>query len=221
MSIIWKPRAAAVSASMLLLLGALSGCTPALPPIEPVASPSASVPVESPEPSESVEPAPVADGDALAPGQSTDGTGLIEFVNYDDEAAVFAHRVVSIDMASADDVEYFTSEVPSVAGMQIAYVRVESSFVSGANLEYSSFSAEFDPIDADGNRVQSIITIGFDTCKTNSIPRPGNDPATVIENCYVAAWPSGGSAAAGLQWDQSDTGYGSYDGEPARLFLKQ
>ena len=221
MSIVVKPRVVALSASVLLLVGALSGCTPALPPAESAPAPVSSVPVESPEPSESVEPAPVADGDVLAPGQSTDGTGLIEYVNYDDEAAVFAHRVVAIDMASAEDVEYFTSEVPSVAGMQIAYVRVESSFVSGENLEYSSFAAEFDPIDADGNRVQSIITVGFATCKTNSIPRPGNDPENVIENCFVAAWPSGGSAAAGLQWDQSDTGYGSFDGEPARLFLKQ
>lgn len=205
----------------LMLAGGLAACSPASDPVKTKApSPSASKTIE---PSASATEEPSGDytpsGSVLKPGDRTTGAGVVPFLNYDDQVAEFEHKLVSVEKAPQADVDAIVAEVPQAAGLDIYYLKIESHYVSGADLAHSSFSTSFNPVDADGNKTQSISLIGWDNCPSGSIPNPGNDPATVIVNCVAGVSAPGGSAPTGVAWSQYDTDYDSYDGSPAFFYL--
>lgn len=216
---------AAAGLGAVVLAVSLAGCSLLpQPPAAPVDKPTTSdtdkpATTETDEPTTEPAPGGAADGAVLNPGDRTSGTGIVPFVNYDDQTANFAHRVTSIEKAPTADVDAIVAEVPQVKGMDVYYVTVTSHYVDGANLEFSAFYTEFSPIDADGNETQEVSLIGWDNCESNSIPKPGNDPATAISNCYAAVVPAGQPAPAGLAWASYDTPFDKYDGKPALFFL--
>lgn len=215
---------AAAGLGAVVLAVSLAGCS--LLPQPPAPAPDKPTSSESDKPTktdtdEPTKPAPggAEDGAVLNPGDRTSGTGIVPFVNYDEKTANFAHKVTSVEKAPASDVDALIAEIPQIKGMDVYYVTVTSNYVDGDNLEFSSFSTEFSPIDADGNTTQKVSLIGWDNCESNSIPKPGNDPATAILNCYASVVPSGQPAPAGVAWSSYDTPYDPYDGKPALFFL--
>ena len=160
-------------------------------------------------------PAPAPAGAILAPGESTTGTGNVPFTGTDGLEAIFSHRVTSVQLMSSTDKAAVVERAPQAAEYDLYIVNIESAYVSGANLEYNSFSTNFTPVDSALEETQSIALIGYDFCAPDSIPSPGNDPSTIIRNCRVAAVPAGSAPPAGVSWSVYDTPYSSSDGAPA------
>lgn len=214
-------RSIALSGTAFVLAATIVGCSAPADEKKDDPKPSSTSSESSPSASASEEPKKDTDssGSALAPGERTTGSGIVPFVNYDDRVAEFEHRLVSVEKAPQADADAIIAEVPQAKGLDIYFLTVESKYVSGENLEHGAFYTEFDPVDADGNPTQFINLIGWDSCESNSIPSPGDDPNTTITNCYAALAAPGGSAPAGLAWGQSDTEYASYNGKPALFYL--
>lgn len=195
-------------AGMAIAAMTLSGCTALLPQQKPEPSPAAS---EEAEPSAEPDAAPSGDGtfdggvDA-APG-STVAPGVwanIPFLNFDDKTAVLSHHLMGVENAPAAEVDYLVSEIPELKGMEVYFITVETRYVSGDILPFTS-PTSFRPIDADGKSAQSLTLIGYDACPTESFSDEEEMPTQVVTNCYAAAAPAGGNIPAGVMWTQYDT----------------
>lgn len=217
-----QPRMAVLSAIALVIMGTVVGCAaaPALPETKPTPQDTAAKPVEKAE-SKPAQETPSESGDVpvLAPGESTTGTGAVPFVKYDGKKAVFAHKLVSIEKAPAADVEQLVEKSSQLKGMDIWYLRVESHYVSGDDLASSSIYSPLVPVTASKKRAQDITLIGWESCATDSVPSPGNDPSVIIENCRAAVAAPAGDAPVGMAWSDSDSGYDIYDGKAAYFYL--
>jgi hypothetical protein len=215
-----RAAAFAVGAAVLLSAAACSSSDPQGPTTSREPTPTTDAPA-TPGPSTSTTSAPADTGDVpvLAPGEATSSAGNVPFVNFDGDAAVFSHRVVSVEPASPDALAVLSSVSAELAEYDIYFVGVESFYVAGADLAYSSFTGNFRPVTADLGDVKSGSIVGYDFCESDSIPSPGNDPATPIATCVLAIVSPGEPAPAGVAWSAVDTPYDRYDGTPAYFLL--
>jgi hypothetical protein len=221
-----KNHTALSAAALAILTVTLSACSFSMKTTKTTSTDPAPTETAAPvttvadAPSDQTAPSPEpVTGDVLAPGQATTAAGNLPFVNYDDKTAVFSHKVVSVTTASAEQRATLVKEEPMFENYDIYFVNVESRYVSGAGLEYASFSNGFRPVTAEKKEVQNVALIGYDFCDQDSIPSPGNDSSTVIRTCIAAVVPNGAPAPKGVAWMQYDTKYDWYDGKPAYLML--
>lgn len=153
-----------------------------------------------------------ATGETLAPGGVATGSAQIKFVGTDDKSAIFSHRIVEVVKATDAEYEELAEKIKQLKNYDVWFVNVESSYVSGDDLAYSSFSTHLEPVDSDRDDLQNLSLIGYKSCSSGSIPSPGDDSSSVIKNCRATAVPKGAAAPAGIKWDQYDTDYAD---EPA------
>lgn len=208
-------RTLALGIGALTLTATLAGCITIAEDDKPTKPNSSSEKSEKTEKPEKKADAPKGDGSELAPGETTAGAGILPFSNHEDKTASFSHQIADISLAPDADVDAIVAEIPQAGGMDVYYITVDSNYVSGDNLEHSSFSNEFEPVDADGVELQSLSLIGWDNCESNSIPSPGDDPSTTISNCIAAVVVPGQPEPAGVAWAAYDSPYDSYEGSPA------
>ncbi|MBM7831364.1 hypothetical protein JOE59_002069 [Agromyces cerinus] len=184
---------------------ALTGCTSSPADRAVKVTPSAEA-----EPSEAPEAAPADaafDGGAdAAPGSTVPaGTwGNIPYLDYDDNESVLSHHLKSVDKAAQADVDTLVAEIPELKGMDVYFANVESRYVSG-DLQPFTQPSDFDVVDANGDRVQSLILVGFDACPSDSFGDEDEVKTQVITNCYAAAVAPGGNVPAGVKWSQYET----------------
>lgn len=211
----------------LLVGGFMAGCT--LPPssetevtVEPTTS-AASTPTAPDEGASEASPAPPATDSGevtmLQPGESTTGAGVVPFTDSSGNTALFAHQLVSVELAPAGDVETLTKKVSQIKGMDVWYLRVESRYVSGDNTELGSIYSALVPVTASGDRARELTLIGWDSCPKSSVPMPGDDPSVVFENCRAAVAAPAGDPPVAIAWSDSDAGYELSKGKAAYFRL--
>ncbi|MCW5951437.1 MAG: hypothetical protein KIT69_04190 [Propionibacteriaceae bacterium] len=219
-------RLAAVALG-LLAGGFMAGCTlPPSPETDVTAkptTPAVSIPAASDEESSEAPSVPPATdpGEAavLQPGESTTGAGVVPFTDGSGNTTLFAHQLVSVELAPAGDVETLTKKLSQIKGMDVWYLRVESRYVSGDNTELGSIYSDLVPVTASGDRARELTLIGWDSCPKNSIPMPGDDPSVVFENCRAAVAAPAGDPPVAIAWSDSDAGYELSKGKAAYFRL--
>jgi len=155
-----------------------------------------------------------------APGSKV---GLNEWLSYDytgvdDVKAVIAARLVSVTPATDAQAETIIEAIPDAAGYDFVFFKVEQKKVSGADIAFNADYTAFNPVSANGERVQDVTLIGWDECKSVSFTEEF-DKGETITQCVVGAYKDGSAMPAGVNYSEFDTAYDYYDGKPL-LFIK-
>jgi hypothetical protein len=222
----------AMGVAALATVLAVSGCSALLPPAHEaiatssVAEAPSQTPKSTPTPSPtsaatstpSAPAAPPAAGDVTPPGTTLaiGQTATLPFTNTDKGEATILATVTHIDQAPQADVDALVAQLPQLQGFNVYYVWVDMTKGSGADVKFNAMYTDFDPIDASGNKTQSISIIGSDTCPSESFPDDFDTSGATISTCLAAAAPAGGAAPAGAQYSAYDSPYDSLDGQPVQ-----
>jgi len=216
---------------------ALSGCVPfptlkadsTSAPVETQAAPEETTapvepetttpPAETAAPEETTAPAPV-DGEVAAAGtKAAIGAPLTyEFTNTDDGVALISAKLIDVTPATAEELAVINDafDADELKGYDVWLIHFEETKVSGAVVEFNSDYSYFSPADASGNKVASPTLIGWDGCASESFTEEF-DNGEPLEQCMLAAAPSGGNLPVGMMYTggyQDDNPYDYYDGTP-------
>jgi hypothetical protein len=186
-------------------------------PVEPETPAPAETPAETEAP---VEPAVPADGTVAAAGTKV-GVGVpltYEFTNVDDGIALISAKLLDVTPATADELATINAafDEDELKGYDVWLIHFEETKVSGEPVEYNSDYSYFSPADASGNKVASPIIFSWDGCASESFTDEF-DAGTPLEQCMLAAAPSGGNLPVGMMYTggyQDDNPYDYYDGTP-------
>jgi hypothetical protein len=172
------------------------------------------------------------ESDAPAEGELADpGTrvGIDEwlthtFTNTDDGEALISARLVSVEPATADETASIVSAFDDgkVDGYDFYLLRVEEKKESGDTVEFNADYSFFDVVDADGEKVQEILLIGWDGCESLSFDEEFDTAGAVLTQCFIGAAKAGDPEPAGVAYTggyEDDNPYSFYDGKPL-YFIK-
>lgn len=218
-SITTVSRLTAATVGVAALALTLTGCF-AMPPSAPAAKPTSDATVEAttatPTPSATKPADSSASGDVTAPG-TTLAIGEwahLPFQTLDDTTAIIDATVTKVDKAPQADVDLIVSKVPELKGFDVYYVWVDMKKNSGATVEFEAMYTDFNPIDASGNKTQSVSLIGYDNCPNASFPKGFDTSGETISTCMAGVAPAGGNVPVGANYAAYDSDYDSYDGQP-------
>lgn len=128
-----------------------------------------------------------ADGE-LTPGGTTLAFGegaTVEYVTSDDDTAHFEVTVEEIEESSLDDLAAAGMEIDEdMTGQVPHFIRYTVTNLTDVPVGGGSIFGSLSAVASDGSRPGTLITIGFDQCRSNSF---GSDAAAgdSIEGCKV------------------------------------
>jgi hypothetical protein len=213
-------RSSVALAAPLLAALLLAGC--AAPATGPGGDPDAAPTTETSAP-ETPETPELVEGEPAPPGTRVgfDTYLTYTFVTTDGEEALLSARLDSIEPATDAEmavlVENFGDQLDD---FDIYLLRMTGKKVSGPSVKYNADFSFFDPVDSDGERIQSLTLIGWDGCDTQSFDDEYDGGAEVAQ-CYMGAVPTGEVAPAGMAYTggyEDDNPYDYLDGN-ALLFI--
>ena len=209
----------AVSALALTLTLALAGCSaggdettePTAPVSDEATSPA---PETTPEDAATAaetteaETTDAAGTEASAPG-STAAKGELLNVPYtksegDHPVAVIATTVTTIEEAPAADLAELLKTYPEVKGQKMYYIQAEMTKVSATeSLEFGGMTPDFDAVDKDKNRLQTVHLEGWENCLGTNFTTEF-DEGQKLTTCFATLVPEGDPAPAGAAWNDTD-----------------
>ena len=198
-------------AGIVVLFGVLTMWNGALP-----------IPIPSPTPTPTLTPLPLPDDawasvtDATqtvavtAPGTTVQlGTAAqVEIATGGESRALISVTADAPTLAPAADFAVIRQAVPQLAGMNVYYVRVAVSKVSGDPLAGVDLTTVFTGVTADRQIVQRLTLVDWRKCAGGVLPAEIDTAGTTANLCLAVAVPVNGLTPAGVLFSQSG---GPYD----------
>lgn len=155
-------------------------------------------------------------GDVTAPGTKLglNEWATVEFVGTDDQSALIANRLVSVNPVTTDQQAFLESKLPELSGYDSYMFIVEQKKVSGASIVHNADYTSLKPAFADGSRVQEVTMIGWDECKSQSFSKAFDEEGATLTQCLIGAVRTGAGAPDSVIYTKYDTPYSHSDGKP-------
>ncbi|WP_062209557.1 hypothetical protein [Demequina oxidasica] len=203
--------------------------TPSASPITaaPEAAPSESVPAEpetaAPVESESAAPAPApaGDGSVTAPGTELayGDTAVVPWTTYSSETPIELNVTIPEprvgELSDFDGLGLDEDTLAQIQGYTPYYVDfdIQKANLDEGEIAFSAAYTEIGAVNSDGGKIPDFTIIGdFETCDTEGFGSDA-DTGAVTSSCSIFLVPSG-QEFGGATWDQYDTEYDDFDGEP-------
>jgi hypothetical protein len=137
-----------------------------------------------------------------------------EYVGLDDQKAVLASRLVSLDPATDEQRDYLVGKLPQLERYDLTIIRMEETKVSGSSVSLESNYADFYPAHSDGTKTQGVAVIGWEDCATTAFGESFDQGNVVISQCFVGATEKGSSPTKGVTYAPYDGPYDYFEGQP-------